>query len=121
VLPSSYNRLVDVWKGLVGTGDATFCELLCEIGMAVGRRMLQARVTQKVKDAFRLFMVDLKACLSKCVLGLARWTTFKVLPYLMYMYLFIYSFIYLCIFLRILYVLVSFYVSFRIFCIQFQS
>jgi hypothetical protein len=40
--------------------------------------MLQARVTQKIKEIFRSFMVDLKNCLEKSTLGLARWTTFKI-------------------------------------------
>jgi hypothetical protein len=48
------------------------------IGLAVVRRMLQARVTQKVKEIFRSFMVDLKNSLEKCAVGLARWTAFKI-------------------------------------------
>lgn len=48
-------------------------------GLGVVRRMVFARVSQKMKESFHGFMVDLKACLCVCALGVSRWNTLKVL------------------------------------------
>ena len=77
VLPNDYNSFVHLWSDLFLTQDTNFHTLFFALGDTVVSKMMNERVTAKLKTLFQGFMMAYYSCYSRTGNGPTRWSQFK--------------------------------------------
>ena len=77
IVPADSNSFLQLWTDLFLTQDATFLTLFQALGDTVVMKMMNERVTPKLKTLFNGFMIVYYNSHSKTGSGPARWSIFK--------------------------------------------